>query len=270
MNLKESNIVKQVVVLTGGSSGIGRETARVFAAAGYRVFEISRRDIPQDRVIHITADITNEGEIRAALSEIHRIAGRIDIVINNAGTGISGAVEYTSTEMVKQLFDVNFFGAVSVTRLAIPYLRETRGRIVNVGSVAGIIAIPFQAYYAASKAALLSLTESLRAELYPFGITATCLLPGDAQTGFTAARHRLETGDELYGGRIARSVAAMEKDEQNGMSPASIAAQIHKAATRRRVAPAYTIGAKYKFFVFLTRVLPRSTVNWLVRKIYAD
>ena len=147
--------------------------------------------------------------------------------------------------------------------------RQCYGRIVNLSSVAGAIPIPFQTYYSASKAAINSYTMALANEVKPFGIQVCCVQPGDIRTGFTAAREKNPEGDDIYGGRIARSVAGMERDEQNGMDPEKAGAFIAHVATRKGIRPVNTIGLQYKFFCFLVKILPAKTLNWLVGLIYA-
>ena len=149
-------------------------------------------------------------------------------------------------------------------------MREAgRGRIVNISSVAGVIAIPFQAYYSASKAAINSYTMALANEVRPFGVSVCAVMPGDIRTGFTSAREKLHAGDDIYGGRIGRSVSGMERDELRGMAPETAGRYICSLATRRRVKPLYAIGLAYKFFCFLERILPVRPLSWLVGLLYA-
>ena len=197
-------------------------------------------------------------------------AGRIDVLINNAGFGIAGAVEFTDTAEAQRLLDVNFFGMVRMNKAVIPHMRQAgRGRIVNLSSVAAPCPIPFQAYYSAGKAAVNAYTMALANELRPFGITVCAVQPGDIHTGFTAARVKTMAGDDVYQGRIGRSVQRMEHDEQNGMDPAKAGAFIARVAMKRRPKPIYTIRLDYQFFVFLTRILPGRTLNWLIGLLYA-
>lgn len=151
---------------------------------------------------------------------------------------------------------------------ALPALRESRGRILNISSAAAVFSIPFQSFYSATKAAVESLTCALRSELAPFGITVGALRLGDVKTGFTAARQKSGSGDDLYAGRIARSVAVMERDEQNGMPPAAIAAAVVRAAHKKHLPPVTTVGAKYKLLCGVNKLLPLSAVTALVAKIY--
>ena len=231
--------MSEIAVITGGTSGIGKATALCLRDAGYDVYELSRREQGVEGLHHIRCDITDEDQVRAAVAEIIGQAGRIDVLINNAGFGVCGS------------------------------FLETSGGIVNLSSVAAPCPIPFQAYYSAGKAAVNAYTMALANELRPFGITVCAVQPGDIHTGFTAARVKTMEGDDAYGGRIGRSVQRMEHDEQTGMDPAKAGAFIARVAMKRRPKPIYTIRLDYQFFVFLTRILPGRTLNWLIGLLYA-
>ena len=262
--------MSKVCVITGGTSGIGKCTAQAMLEKGYTVYELSRRAQGIEGLHHIVADVTDEQTLAAAINEILQREDHIDVVINNAGFGISGAVEFTKTEDAQHQLDVNFFGMVRMNRQVLPIMRKQGyGRIVNLSSVAGAIAIPFQTYYSASKAAINSYTMALANEVKPFGIQVCYVQPGDIRTGFTAAREKNQLGDDIYGGRIARSVAGMERDEQTGMAPEKAGAFIAHVATRKGSKPVNTIGLQYQFFCFLAKVLPAKALNYLVGLIYA-
>ena len=251
----------KVAVVTGGTSGIGRATALALKDAGCTVYELSRRAQGVEGLHHISADVTKEESVRAAVEQIMAREGRIDILVNNAGFGISGAVEFTSTEDAKSLFDVNFFGMVNMNRQVVP--------IMNLSSVAAPVPIPFQTYYSATKAAVNAYTMALANELRPFGVTVCAVMPGDIHTGFTAARRKIGEGDDIYQGRISRSVARMEHDEETGMDPARAGGYVARVALREGSHhPLYAIRIDYKFFVFLTKVLPAGALNRLVYLIY--
>ena len=262
--------MSKIAVVTGGTSGIGRETALYLTQNGCTVYELSRRAEGVEGLRHISADVTDEESVRRAVEQILQEAGRIDILVNNAGFGISGAVEFTDTEEAKRQFNVNFFGMVRMNRAVIAVMRKQGGgRIVNLSSVAAPVPIPFQTYYAASKAAINSYTMALANELRPFGVTVCAVMPGDIHTGFTAARHKVGEGDELYGGRISRSVRRMEHDEQTGMDPAKAGAFVGRVALKGGHKPLYTIGFAYQAAVLLTKILPAQALNWLIGRIYA-
>jgi len=256
-----------VAVITGGSSGIGKATAEYFAEQEYEVYELSRSGKGGKDVIHITADVTDEQSLVNAFNEICSRSGRIDVLVNNAGFGISGAVEHTPIETAKKQFDVNFFGTALVTKIALPYLKIKGGIIINVSSVAAALAIPFQAYYSAAKAAINAFSSALALEVKPFGVRVTALMPGDIATGFTAVREKID--GEGYGERIERSVSQMEKDEKNGMKPKFIAEQIFRLSQIKNPRPLYTAGFKYKFFVWLSKILPSKLVAKILGAMYA-
>ncbi|MBQ6594685.1 MAG: SDR family NAD(P)-dependent oxidoreductase [Clostridia bacterium] len=259
--------MQKVAIVTGGTSGIGLETARALEAAGVVVWTISRRETGEAR--HIACDVSDPEQTRAAAERVYRESGSIDILVNCAGFGISGAFEFTHPSDARRQIDVNLHGTANMMQAVLPYMRQAgRGRIVNTGSVAGIAPIPFQAWYTASKAALQALTMAVANEVAPFGITLTAAMPGDIRTGFTDARKKNPVGDDLYGGRIARSVAKMEKDEQNGM-PASFAGKkLAKLALKKSVRPAYSLGIVYKACAVLIKFLPGRTVRFLLGKLY--
>ena len=260
----------KVAIVTGGTSGIGRATALALREHGYSVYEFSRRDRAVEGLRHITADITDEDAVSAAVSQVMAEQGRIDILVNNAGFGISGAIEFTATAEAQRLFDANFFGMVRMNRAVLPLMRaQGFGRIVNLSSVAAPVPIPFQAYYSATKAAVNAYTMALANEVRPFGVTVCAVQPGDIKTGFTAAREKTMTGDDVYCGRIERSVARMEHDEQTGMDPAVAGAYIASLAMREKVKPLYAIGFAYKAACVVMKLLPCRLSNWIIGKLYA-
>ena len=161
----------KVVIVTGGSSGIGRCTASALKENGCIVYEFSRRSIPMEGVTHLSVDVTDEDAVNAAVQQVIQKETKIDAVINCAGFGISGAVEFTSMEQAKAQFDVNFFGTVTVNKAVLPFLRhQGKGHIVNISSVAAVAHIPFQTFYSASKAAISSYSYALANEVKSYGI----------------------------------------------------------------------------------------------------
>ncbi len=257
-------------LVTGGTSGIGLETAKALRDRGCRVWTLSRRPAEIPGIVSLTADVSDEEAVGRAVSSLLEQAGEADILVNCAGFGISGAVEFTELADAKKQFDVNFFGAVNVTKALLPHMRERKsGMIVSVSSVAAPVAIPFQAYYSAAKAALNAWSAALANEVRPYGIRVTAVQPGDIKTGFTAAREKSAVGDEVYGGRISRSVSKMERDEQSGMDPAKAGAYIASMALKKSPPPVSTIGFSYKAVCALARILPSSLFNRIVGELYA-
>lgn len=260
----------KVAIVTGASSGIGRYTAMALRDSGCVVYDFSRRNIPIENVKHIKTDVTDEAEVLLSVKTVFESEGRIDILVNCAGFGISGAVEFTKSEDAMSQFNVNFFGMDNTVRTVIPYMRKNSvGRIVNVSSVAAVANIPFQTYYSASKAAIESYTCALDNEVRPFGISVTAVQPGDICTNFTQARKKSFDGDDIYSGRISRSVAGMEKDEQKGMSPDFAGKYIAEIALKNKVKPLYAIGFGYKFVCVLCKIFPCRVKNKIIGMLYA-
>ncbi|NLT39002.1 MAG: SDR family oxidoreductase [Clostridiales bacterium] len=260
--------MRRVAVITGGSSGIGLAAATLFARSGYTVYELSRSGKGEGGVHHLYADMRDGESVKAAFDQIVEAEGGIDLLINNAGFGITGAVELTDIDDVRRMFDVDFYGVIRCIQCCVPHMRSSGGgRIINISSLAAIMPIPFQSIYSCAKSAINALTFTLANELRPFGISVCALMPGDVRTGFTSAREKF--GGEIYGGAIERSVAAMEREEQNGMEPSCIARCLLKIAKKKNVGPLYTAGAKYKLFVFLLRLLPNRFVNRVLGKWYS-
>lgn len=259
---------KKALVITGGSSGIGKATACLFAKRGYLVFELSRSNTIQEGITHIFCDVTQEETVLAAIEEVKKQVTTIDILISNAGFGISGAIEFTDTKEAKRQFDVNFFGTLNVIKAVLPIMRQQGfGRIICTSSVAAIFAIPYQSFYSASKSAINALVLALANEVRQFNIHVSALMPGDVSTGFTAARTKSMAGERIYH-NMDNAVAAMEKDEKQGMSPEQMAKDFWRIANAKCPAPLYVGGCKYKVFCFLANILPTRTFNWIVGKLY--
>jgi NAD(P)-dependent dehydrogenase (short-subunit alcohol dehydrogenase family) len=262
-------MTEKTAIVTGGSSGIGLCTAAALHERGCKVYTFSRREFNDPRFTHIRVDVTDPVAAESAVRKVKETEGHLDIVVNCAGFGISGAIEFTPLEDAKRQMDVNFFGMVNVNKPAITIMRKQGyGRIVNTSSMAAVFAIPFQAYYSASKAAVNSYTCALINEVRPYGITVCAVQPGDIKTDFTAQRKKIEDGDAEYEGRINRSVARMEKDEQNGLDPQKAGNFIADTALKNRVKPLYSIDFISGAECFLDRILPKSLAYKIVGNMY--
>ena len=260
----------KVAIVTGGSSGLGKEIAKQLAQTGFTVYEFSRRQSAEPGIIHRSIDVTGEGEIARAVEEIYEAEDSIDLLVSCAGFGISGAIEFTRLEDARKQLDVNFFGTVNACRAVLPFMRiQKSGRIVCISSVAAPVPIPFQAFYSASKAAINAYVMALANEVRPYGISVCAVQPGDVSTGFTDARVKSYEGDREYGGRISRSVSVMEHDEKNGMTPQAVGEYIVRVALRKKVKPLYAAGFVYKLFCVLMKLLPCRFSNYLIGMIYA-
>ena len=259
MNNRKS--ITQTLLITGASSGIGKATAQLFAERGYQVFDLSRRGT-------ITCDVTDEASVQSAVEEVMRRTDHIDVLILNAGFGISGPTECTPIADVRRQMDVNFTGAVAVVQQVLPHMRQRRqGRIIFTSSVAAILPIPYQSFYSASKAAVNAFALALQNEVRDYGICVSVLMPGDVQTGFTAARKKVQLSTSYP--HAEQAVATMERDEQRGLPPKAMARCIYRIATARHPRPQYIGGAEYHLFAFLHWLLPQRLVNYIVGRLYS-
>lgn len=262
--------MSKVAIVTGGSGGIGRCTALSLRAAGCEVYEFSRHGETRDGITHIGCDMTDDAQVRAAVGKVLETAGKIDILVCNAGFGISGAGEFTDPKDSHAQLELNLFGMDSAVRAVLPIMRQQHaGRIVCMSSIAGIVPIPFQLWYSVSKSAVLSYVLAMQNEVRPFGVSLTAVMPGDIASGFTAARKKCGEGDDVYGGRIERSVAVMEHDERTGMTPEKAGAFIAKTALKPHGKPMVALGGAYKCAAVVAKLLPRSVSNRIVGHIYA-
>jgi NAD(P)-dependent dehydrogenase (short-subunit alcohol dehydrogenase family) len=270
------------VLITGASSGFGAACAHQLGSNGYRVYGTSRKASGDPaaearrlaaRPYHmIPMDVRDTASVQAGVDKVIASAGRIDVVVCNAGYGLAGAVEDSSVAEVRQQFETNFFGTWRVCRAVLPQLRREKGRyLVIVGSLAGRIALPFQAAYSASKFALEALAESLRMEVRPWGLHVVLIEPGDFRTGFT--RHRRKSSaaadHQAYADAFARALTVMETDEQNGPAPERMATLLQRIITHPAPRLRYTVGPmNQRMGVFLKGVLPGRLFEWLMMKTY--
>ena len=197
--------MSRVVLLTGGSKGIGYATAKSFADKCCKIYEISRHEVENPGVVHIAGDVTDLTDVESAVAGIIEREGRIDTLVCNAGTILSGAVEFLRTEEIRKLMELNLFGVINCVRAVLPYMRAAgAGRVVVISSMAAVFPVPYHTYYSVSKAAVSAFAFALSNEVKDFGISVCTVLPGD--TNSDQVRHKVHDGDELYGGRIGRSV----------------------------------------------------------------
>jgi NAD(P)-dependent dehydrogenase (short-subunit alcohol dehydrogenase family) len=264
---------QRVVLVTGASSGIGLACATHLAGHGFRVYGTSRRaaeSAAPEGVSMLTADVTEEHSVEQAVATVLAREGRLDIVVNNAGMGIAGPLEDTTIEQAKRQLEVNFFGAFRVCRAVLPAMRrQRRGYIVNIGSIGGLIAIPYQSMYSASKFALEGLSESLRMEVRPFGIRVVIIEPGDHRTALTQNRTLAEVAGDDYRQSFAAALEKTAHDEQSGPGPEQIARLLYRVVSRRNPRLRYTIGpAPQRAAVWLKRLLPYSVMEYGMRSYY--
>lgn len=269
----------RVVLITGASSGIGKACAQHLQARGYRVYGTSRRvtsaegvDEAPGGVRMIAMDVTSEASVQAAIARVMAREGRLDVVVNNAGYGIAGAVEDTTLDEARAQLETNFFGVLRVCRAVLPILRgQGSGYLINISSIGGLIAIPFQGLYSASKFAVEGMTESLRAEVGPYGVKVVMIEPGDFHTGFTDQRESVAAAAQsLYHARYRAALAVMEADETSGATPDAIARLLERIINRRAPKLRYLAGPFMQRFsvLVLKRLLPQRWFERLIAGYY--
>jgi NAD(P)-dependent dehydrogenase (short-subunit alcohol dehydrogenase family) len=259
----------RVALVTGASSGIGFETARVLVAAGLRVIgtRLPGETVGDPPCETLELDLRSDESVAACVAGVLERTGRMDILINNAGIGLVGTLEETSLEEARALFGVNYFGAVRMIRAALPVMREQRsGTIVNVGSVAGNIGVPFEAHYCAAKAALESMTKALRYEVGPLGIRVTLVAPGFVRTGFYASLGEAVQRMGVYDAARDRAVSSFRADGARGTDPRRIALVVARAALSRRPRLRYWAGSDARLYGFAQRIAPDWLTDWIMRR----
>lgn len=263
-----------VVLITGASAGFGKACADLLSFSGYRVYGTSRHPDEGTALGYrmLRMDVTDDASVAAGVAEVLAREGRIDVLVNNAGIGMAGAVEDTSVEEARLLMDTNFMGVVRVTRAVLPGMRERRsGLVLNMGSIAGWIAVPFQAFYSASKFALEGYSEALRMEMRPFGVHVAVLEPGDYKTTFTTNRLRARASatNPAYRERFEAAITTMEHDEQNAPGPEGVARLVRRLIEEKSPSLRHSSGLfTQRVAVGLKRLLPGGVFETIVRSAY--
>jgi len=258
-----------VALVTGASSGIGQATAKALLNAGFRVFGTSRRSASgtSDGVTMLTCDVTNDTSVAKLVDDVVAKAGRIDLLVNNAGLGLLAGAEESSTVQAQALFDVNVFGVLRVTNAVLPIMRrQAKGRIINLSSVLGLIPAPYSALYAASKHAIEGYSESLDHELRTFGIRVVLVEPAYTRTSFEENLARPDRLLDIYGSARAGMNVIMRKAIETGDAPEVVAKTILKAATEAVPRPRYAAGKMARRVSLLRRFVPASAFDKSLRK----
>lgn len=253
----------KIVVITGATSGIGLATAKLFLKRGYTVYGVARKPYAGDDFKCFSADVCDYDAMQSVFEEIYAKEGRIDILINNAGIGVAGAAEELSPENVKKQIDVNLTATCVLSGKVVPFMKPTGGKIINISSVGGIMPLPYQSLYSASKAGVEVFSRALANELKPYKIKVCAVLPGDTKTGFTAAR--ICQGENAA---AQRSIAKMARDEQHGKSPEAVAKVILRVAKRKHPPLRVSVGFLSKLEVFLSRFFSVKMLNRILNKMY--
>ena len=258
-----------VVLVTGASSGIGRATAQLFAQRGFRVFGTSRQpehDAPLEYAM-IPLDVRSEDSVRAAVHTVLDQAGRIDVLVNNAGYGHFGALEENTIADAQAQFDTNVFGSLRVIQAVVPIMRrQASGRIISTSSVLGQVAPPFVGLYAGSKFALEGLSESLRAELRPFGIHVSLVEPGFVKTSFVDKGPTQPLA--VYETERRAATAFNRQGLANGLDPHEVARLIVRVAATRNPGLRYRAGRSSSLLILLKRMLPEPLFELVSRRAF--
>ncbi len=253
--------MSKVVLITGASSGIGKSIGEFLHAKGFTVYGTSRSP---ERIINsvfllLALDVRDKENIQKAVAEVIQKAGRIDVVINNAGVGITGPIEEIPSEEIKNNFETNLFGPIEVMKAALPFMRlQNSGLIINITSIAGYMGLPYRGIYSASKGALELITESLRMEVKSFGIHITNVAPGDFATNIAAGRfHSPLIKGSPYEIPYGTTLNALNEHVDSGSNPNEMAEAIYKIIQNPNPKGHYKIGAfTQKFSIILKRILP--------------
>jgi NAD(P)-dependent dehydrogenase (short-subunit alcohol dehydrogenase family) len=218
-------VTKKVILITGTSSGIGKACAAVLSSRGWTVIGASRRGTEGPGEQGIAMDVDDDASVSAGVSHVIAEHGQIDAILACAGWGLAGAAEQTPIADAKAQFETNFWGAVRVTQAVLPIFRRAGGgRVMLMSSIGGVLGIPYQAFYSASKFALEGYAESLAYEVSPFKIHVSLIEPGNFKTDFTQSRQMVPIpDDDPYRGVREKAIEVMESDEMNGADPRDVA-----------------------------------------------
>jgi len=253
--------MQKVIFITGISSGFGKATAELLAGKGHIVYGTVRRKAEVKPKINVLLmDQTDPLSIKLAVDEVMKKEGRIDILVNNAGMHTGGAIETTPMEHIKLQMDTNVTGLIHLLREVLPAMRKQReGTIINFSSIGGLMGLPFQGIYSASKFAIEGISEALRMELKQFNIRVVVINPGDFHTNNTANRRNflVKSDNDPYAGQFSKTLAVIEKDENGGWPPEVLARKLVKIIEQKNPRKRYVIAtAEQKLAVVLKRILP--------------
>lgn len=276
---------KGAVVVTGASTGIGRACALRLDRLGFQVFAGVRKDADgkalkkkaKGNLTPLRLDVTDDAAITAAAETVEKAVGAEGLLglVNNAGIAVPGPIEFLPLKDLRTQLDVNVIGQVAVTQAFLPLIRKGSGRIVNIGSIGGRMATPFQGAYNASKFAMEAVTDSLRMELKPWGIHVSIVEPGNIDTpiwqkGLGQADVLLEKmpayGRELYDPAVDAARQAAEKSAQAGIPPSAVAKAVVHALTAEKPKTRYVVGTDARIQAVVARLVPDGVKDWLVAR----
>jgi NAD(P)-dependent dehydrogenase (short-subunit alcohol dehydrogenase family) len=254
--------MKKVILITGISSGFGKQAANLLAENGHTVYGTVRNEPGTDSLIHfLKMDLMDLGSIKNAVATVMEKEGRIDVLINNAGMHTGGPIETSPLENIKLQMDTNFFGLVHLTREVLPVMRnQGGGTIINFSSIGGLMGLPFQAFYSAGKFAIEGFSEALRMEISRFKIKVVLINPGDFHTSNSANRRNFlapTDSNDPYNEQFEKTLGVIEKDEANGWEPIILARKLVKIVECKNPCQRYIIASfEQKLAVVLKYILP--------------
>ena len=253
--------MSKVVLITGGSSGIGKAIGEFLFHKGFTVYGTSRNPEKVTNSVFpmIALDVRSVDSIQLAVQKVISISKRIDVVINNAGVGITGPIEETPTDEMRNNFETNFFGPIEVIKAVLPQMREQQsGLIINITSIAGYLGLPYRGIYSASKGALELVSEAISIEVKPFGINVVNIAPGEFATEIAAHRyHAPILEDSVYKTPYENTLGMMNSHMHSGDNPEELAAVVYQIINDKNPKLHYKVGAfMQKFSIVLKRILP--------------
>lgn len=265
--------MNKVVLITGGSSGIGKAVGIYLQQKGYKVYGSSRNP---ETVTHssfplVALDVRNSASIQQAVQEIVAKEGRVDVLINNAGVGITGPVEEIPLEEIQNNFHTNVFGPIEAMKAVLPVMRRQKsGMIINITSIAGYMGLPYRGIYSASKGALELITEAVRMEVKPFNIKVTNVAPGDFATDIASRRFHAPVLDHSpYKKIYSQQLATIDEHVNDGGDPVEMARVIDRIITGNSPKVHYRVGAfMQKFSIFLKKILPDTVYEKMLMNHY--
>jgi short-subunit dehydrogenase len=265
--------MKKVVLITGGSSGIGKAVGEFLTQKGFIVYGTSRNAnmIKEHPFKLVSLDVNDTETISTAVNEVISKEGRLDILINNAGMGITGPIEETPTNEMRNVFNTNFFGAIDVMKAVLPQMRvQKSGLIINVTSIAGYMGLPFRGIYSATKGALEIATEAIRMEVKTFGIKVTNIAPGDFATNIASGRYHTPVFENSpYKETYQSNLDLMNTHVDSGSDPIEMAKEIYKIINTSNPRVHYRVGDfLQKFSIFLKKVLPDTIYEKMLMNHY--
>lgn len=253
--------MSKIVLITGASSGLGKAIGDYLFHKGFTVYGTSRNPekITNSLFPLVALDVRDSKSIQHAVAEVIRISGRIDVLINNAGVGILGAVEEIPTEEIRNHFETNLYGPIEVMKAVLPQMRDQKsGTIINITSIAGYMGLPYRGIYSASKGALELLTESIRMEVKPFNIEITSVAPGEFATNIAAGRYYVPSSPSSpYRDTYQKTIDLINQQVGGGDDPAQMGEAIYKIINTQKPNGHYKVGPFLsKFSIVLKRILP--------------